>query len=180
MLSSQAGIAAPTQTVMQGFEAKEDSAVHPFQVPAYCITHAQLNREPYPSAEGWELCIITTTPPTLQQWTDKMSYLNQMYEKKAMARAWAFAWLASTSNCHWNERWFHLKLLLIIWIYFRKKSEPREVFATSVLFTLKKILFPIIGCEFWLKRWRSLRSAGHVVLETNCGFPTAASLVNKY
>ena len=26
-----------------------------------------------------------------------MSYLNQMYEKKAIARAWAFAWLASTA-----------------------------------------------------------------------------------
>ena len=25
-----------------------------------------------------------------------MSYLNQMYEKKAMARAWAYAWQAST------------------------------------------------------------------------------------
>ena len=31
--------------------------------------------------------VITTTPPSLQQCGDKMSYLNQMYEKKAMARA---------------------------------------------------------------------------------------------
>ena len=67
-----------------------------FQVPAYCIPHAQPNRESNPGAEGWELSIIITTPPSLQHCSDKMSYWNQMYDKKAMARAWAFAWLAST------------------------------------------------------------------------------------
>ena len=57
---------------------------------------AQPNRESNPGEEGWELSMLTTTLPSLQQYRDKMSYLNQMYEKKAMARAWAFPWLTST------------------------------------------------------------------------------------
>ena len=76
-----------------------------YQVPAYCITHAQPNSKSNPDAEGWELSVITTTLPSLQQCIDKMSYLNQMYEKKAMARAWAFAWLASTDMEVWNGIW---------------------------------------------------------------------------
>ena len=40
--------------------------------------------------------LLTTTLCSLQQYCHKMSYLNQMYEKKAMARAWTYAWLAST------------------------------------------------------------------------------------
>ena len=52
MLSSQAGIPAPTLTVMQGFEAKKDSFVHFF--PSSCILHhiftSHLQIEP---ACGW-------------------------------------------------------------------------------------------------------------------------------
>ena len=112
MLSPQAGIAAPTLTVMQGFEAKKDSLCISFQVPAYCITHAQPNRVSNPGVEGWKLSTIPTTLPSLQQCRDKMSYLNQMYEKKAMARALAFAWLASTNIREWagvsKLRKFHI------------------------------------------------------------------------
>ena len=48
LLSSQAGIAAPTLTVMQGFEAKKDSFVH--LLPSSCILYltctTQLRIEP--------------------------------------------------------------------------------------------------------------------------------------
>ena len=40
-----------------------------------------------PRSDGWKLSTITTTLRSLQQCIGKMSYLNQMYEKKAMARA---------------------------------------------------------------------------------------------
>ena len=33
-----------------------------------------------------------------------MSYLNQMCEKKAMAHAWAFAWLASTKSTEYRSK----------------------------------------------------------------------------
>ena len=59
---------------MQGFEAKKGSYVHPIS-------------EPNPGAEGRELGVLTARPPSLQHINDKMSYLNQMYEKKAMVRA---------------------------------------------------------------------------------------------
>ena len=58
-----------------------------FQVPAYCITFAQPICESNPGAEDPELSVLTTRPPSLQHRSDKTSYLNQMYEKKAMARA---------------------------------------------------------------------------------------------
>ena len=86
MLSPQAGIAALTLTVMQDFEAKKDS-YDIFQDPAYCITFAQPIWELNPDAEVRELSVLTTTPPSLHHCRDQMSYLNQMYEKKAMARA---------------------------------------------------------------------------------------------
>ena len=37
-----------------------------------------------PQYDGWKLSMITTTPCCLQQCNDKMSYLHQMYEKKAI------------------------------------------------------------------------------------------------
>ena len=44
----------------------------------------QVRIEPW--CDGWKLSMITTTLRSFQQCNDKMSYLNQMYEKKAMAR----------------------------------------------------------------------------------------------
>ena len=49
-----------------------------------------------PRCSGWKPSMITTTQCSLQQCNDKMSYLNQMYEKKAMAPCVTFACLAST------------------------------------------------------------------------------------
>ena len=43
--------------------------------------------ESNPRTNVRNLSTITTTLCSLQQCNDKMSYLNQMYEKKAMARA---------------------------------------------------------------------------------------------
>ena len=40
---------------------------------------------------GWKPSMITTTLRSLQQCTDKMPYLNQMYEKKAMVPCVTFA-----------------------------------------------------------------------------------------
>ena len=48
------------------------------------------------------MSMITTTLCSLQQCSNKMSYLNQMYEKKAMAHAWAFAWLVLLVTNAWN------------------------------------------------------------------------------
>ena len=39
-----------------------------------------------PGCDGWKLSTITPALCCLQQCNDKMSYLNQMYEKKAVAR----------------------------------------------------------------------------------------------
>ena len=58
-----------------------------FKSPAFCIMFAQPIHESNPGAEGRELSVLATAPPTLQHCGDKMSYLNQMYEEKAMARA---------------------------------------------------------------------------------------------
>ena len=72
-------------TVMQDFEAKKI---------ALSIFLEELRIEP--GCGGSKLGSITITLPSLQYCRDKLLYLNQMYEKKAMARAWAFAWIAST------------------------------------------------------------------------------------
>ena len=50
-----------------------------FQVPAYCIIFAQPICKSNPGAEGRELSVLTTTPASLQQCSDKMQiflYLN--------------------------------------------------------------------------------------------------------
>ena len=88
----QAGIAAPTLTVMQSFEAKERllyAFSFPFQSTAsiLCILPfhtfvTQVRLEP--RCDGWKENALTTTLRQLQQCNDKMLYLNQMYEKKAM------------------------------------------------------------------------------------------------
>ena len=48
---------------------------------------AQPIRESNPGEEGRELSVLTTRPSSSQHCSDKMLYLNQMYEKKAMACA---------------------------------------------------------------------------------------------
>ena len=87
----QASIATPNLTVMQGFEAKKDCSIDIF--PPFLVLHilpfhaiaTPVRIEP--EYNGWELSTITTTLCRLQQSNDKMSFLNQMYEKKAMAHA---------------------------------------------------------------------------------------------
>ena len=84
----QASIAAPTLTVMQGFEEKKDCSVYIFSLflilhilPFHAIaTPVRIERE----YDGWKLSTTTTTLCFLQQCSDKMSYLNQMHEKKAI------------------------------------------------------------------------------------------------
>ena len=80
---------------MQGFEAKNTSLR---AYPSSFLRTASILRilslhaiatlvRIVPRCEGWKLSMITTTLRSLQQCIDKMSYLNQMYEKKATARA---------------------------------------------------------------------------------------------
>ena len=89
----QAGIAAPTLTVMQRFQAKK-GMLHalPFlllstasilrMLPFHAfLTQAQIE----PGCEGWKANALTTTLHQSQQCNVKMSYLNQMYEKKVIA-----------------------------------------------------------------------------------------------
>ena len=53
-----------------------------YSIPRICSSSAI-----EPGCGGWKPSTITTTLCSLQQCKDKMSYLNQMYKKKAMARA---------------------------------------------------------------------------------------------
>ena len=87
----QAGIAAPTLTVMQGFEAKKNlrafsfpflstaSILHILSFHAYVI---QVRIET--GCGGWKANAVTTTLRQSQQRNIKMPYINQMYEKKAI------------------------------------------------------------------------------------------------
>ena len=85
----QAGIAAPTLTVMQGFKAKKkiiraipSLILHTASILRILPFHAftpQVGIEP--GCEDWKLSAVTTTLRSLHQLIDKMSYLNQMYEK---------------------------------------------------------------------------------------------------
>ena len=89
----QAGIAAPTLTVMQGFEAKKKycsvhflflvlSIASILQILPFYAFVTQVRIEL--GCDGWKANALTTTQHQLQQCNDKMLYLNQMYEKKAM------------------------------------------------------------------------------------------------
>ena len=85
---SQAGIAAPTLTVyiMQDFEAKKIVPCIFFPDPAstlrYLSLHAfALRTQIEPGCDGWKPSAVTTTLHSLQHFADKMSYLNQRYEK---------------------------------------------------------------------------------------------------
>ena len=86
----------PNPNTNARFWSKKKALCTSFPVPAYCVIHSLPNHDSNPGVEGWYLSMFTTTLRSLQQCSDRMSYLNQMYEKKAMARAWAFAWLASS------------------------------------------------------------------------------------
>ena len=50
------------------------------------LTQAQIE----PVGNGWKANVLTTRLLELQQWSNKMLYLNQTYEKKAME---GYAWL---------------------------------------------------------------------------------------
>ena len=88
----QAGIAAPTLTVMQGFQANKKIAPC-FSFP-FLSTASILLMLPFPvfvtqvriksGFDGWKVNALTTTLGQLQQCSAKMPYLNQMYEKKAI------------------------------------------------------------------------------------------------
>ena len=69
---------------MQGLEAIKMITLFTFEVPAHCITYAQPFYESNPVTADRELSVLTTRPPSLQHCRDEMSYLNQMYEKKAI------------------------------------------------------------------------------------------------
>ena len=86
----QAGIAAPTLTVMQGFKAKKRfiRAIPPpilrtasvLRILTFHTFAPQAGIEP--GCDGWKLSAVTITLLSLHQLEDKMSYLNQMYEKR--------------------------------------------------------------------------------------------------
>ena len=88
----QSGIAAPTLTVMQGFQAKKDFSVH-FAFPVLC-TASILRILPFhafaiqaliePGCDDWKANALTATLRSSQQCNTKMFYLNQMYKKKAI------------------------------------------------------------------------------------------------
>ena len=85
----QAGIAAPTLNVMQGFEAQK-RFVRAISLPILrtasilriLVFHTFAPQGGIePRCDGWKLSDVTTTLHSLHQLVDKMSYLNQMYEK---------------------------------------------------------------------------------------------------
>ena len=88
----QAGIAAPTLTVMQGFPAKK-RLLHASPFPFHGIPSifrilpfhtfgARARIEP--GYDGWKASVLTTTLRQSQQCSVKMPHLNQVYEKKAI------------------------------------------------------------------------------------------------
>ena len=94
----QGGIAAPTLTVMQSFQAKK-RLLHafPFQflstVSILCILpfHAFVTQAQIESGfDDWKANALTTTIHQSQQCNIKMLYLKQMHEKKAIE---GYAWL---------------------------------------------------------------------------------------
>ena len=85
----QAGIAVPTLTVTQGFEAKKrliyatpSSILRIASILCILSFHAFAPLAGFePGCDGWKLSAVTITLRILLQFTDKMLYLNQMYEK---------------------------------------------------------------------------------------------------
>ena len=92
MAAPQAGIAAPTLTVMQGFQVQKRllrAFPFPFVGTASILCrlpiHALLTQvRMEPGCDSWKANVLTTTLRQPQQCNVKMSYLNQMYEKKAI------------------------------------------------------------------------------------------------
>ena len=83
---SQAGIAAPTLPVMQDFEAKKNCSVHILSrscvyTPLTFIPRIQTSDANRTRVRWLEPSAVTTTLCSLQHFADKMSYLNQRYEK---------------------------------------------------------------------------------------------------
>ena len=84
----QAGIAASTLTVIQGFEAKK-RLLRAFPFP-FLLTASILRILPFlafatqaliePGCRGWKPSTIATILRSLQQRNEKMSYLNKMYK----------------------------------------------------------------------------------------------------
>ena len=94
----QAGIAPPTLAVMQAFQAKKRllgacsfqsprtaSILHILPFHAF-VTQARIQSW----CDGWKMNALTTTLHSSQQCSSKMSYLNQMYDKKAIE---GYTWL---------------------------------------------------------------------------------------
>ena len=82
----QAGIAAPTLTVVQGFKAKQVVPCISYPDPASLLCNLPFHAfapqtQIEPGCDGWKPTTVTTTLHSLQQDDEKMSYLNQMYEK---------------------------------------------------------------------------------------------------
>ena len=85
---SQVGIASPTLTVMQDFEAKKNCSVHILPrscfytllsfIPRICTLDANRTWVRWLEAER---CNNYDTLRSLQHFADKMSYLNQRYKK---------------------------------------------------------------------------------------------------
>ena len=88
----QAGIAATTLAVMQGFQAKKGLLrAFPFpllrtvSIPHILPFHAFVAQAQIePACDGWKAKALPTTLRSSQQCNCKMSYLNQMYEKKSI------------------------------------------------------------------------------------------------
>ena len=88
LLSPQTGIAALTLTVMKGFKAKKDCFPHFLPISVYSaysfIQHIRTSGGSRTRLRWFavnRLSTLTITLCSLHQSSDKMSYLNQMYEK---------------------------------------------------------------------------------------------------
>ena len=83
LLSPQTVIAALTLTVMQGFKAKKDwfMYIRPFSVYSAYSTNLHSCTSGGSRTRVWLLGVLTVTLRSLHPSLDKMSYLNQMYEK---------------------------------------------------------------------------------------------------
>ena len=95
---------------MQGFEAKK-RLLRAFPFP-FLHTASILHITPFhafttqtqiePGCSGWKLSTITTTLRSLQQCDDKISYLNQMHEKKGNGSVHDFCMTSFTLKNDWS------------------------------------------------------------------------------
>ena len=97
----QAGIAALTLTVMQGFKAnKKLLRAYPFPLRIVPFQAIAAQARIKPGCGGWKLSMITTTLRILQQCNDKMSDLNQCMRK----RQWHLREFCMTSFYSWSTK----------------------------------------------------------------------------